>query len=83
MIATDCRIEFWRGTAGEGAEEPAVEGAEAWPGDPPPENDHLLAEQEILGHERGPWRGEGNDKVQDEAQQGDHGGTGLPRAEVS
>jgi hypothetical protein len=69
--------------AGQRTDEPAIESAQARAFDLAADDDELLAKDQVLGDQGCAGRDEGQDDVEPEAKEGDHGCDRVPRWSVS
>ena len=68
--------------AGQGTDEPAIESAQARAFDLAADDDELLAKEQVLGDQGCAGRDEGQDEVEQEAKEADHGSDRVPRWSV-
>jgi len=68
--------------AGQGTDEPAIESVQARAFDLASDDDELLAKDQVFGHQGCSGRDEGQDDVEPEAKEGDHGSARVPRWSV-
>jgi hypothetical protein len=66
------RIEQEPEPPGQGSHQPSVERAPPRAVDLPADDDELLAQDQVLGQQDRPRRDEGQDQVEEEAQEGEH-----------
>src|ERR1022692_2708924 len=68
--------------AGQGTDEPAIESARARAFELASDDDELLAKDQVFGDQGCSGRDEGQDDVEPEAKEGDHGSARVPRWSV-
>jgi hypothetical protein len=68
--------------AGQGTDEPAIESAQSRAFDLAADDDKLLAKEQVLGDQGCAGRDEGQDEVEQEAKEADHGSDRVPRWSV-